>query len=114
MLDAVAFVREVLSLMEEPDRPLPMGIVRLNTDAGPVTIESRDRAVLAYEGAGQAAETVTWPSSALAQLVTGYFSVETLCATLNTPLSRASTALLGALFPRRWRFSKNGSWFFKS
>jgi hypothetical protein len=57
---------------------------------------------------------VGWPSSALAQLVTGYRPVKVLNVIYNTPLPAEAVALLGTLFPQRWRLSRNESWTFKS
>ena len=57
---------------------------------------------------------VAGAAAALAQLVTGYRSADTLCEVHGTPLVPESTALLAALFPRRWRLSRNESWTYAS
>jgi hypothetical protein len=56
---------------------------------------------------------IHWPSSALAQLVTGYRSAEMLGALLGIKTPPEALALLEALFPRRWRFSRDESWVFR-
>jgi len=68
---------------------------------------------MASGGVKPGAAQLKWPSSALAQLVTGYRSVEVLSAIHNTPLSVEAMTLPEVLFPRRWRFSRNESWTFK-
>jgi hypothetical protein len=45
--------------------------------------------------------------------VTGYQPVEALSVIHNTPLPAETMALLGILFPQRWRLSRNESWTFK-
>jgi hypothetical protein len=65
-------------------------------------------------GVGPEAVRVAWPSSALAQLVTGYRSANVLSAVRNTALPAEIGNLLEALFPQRWRFSRNESWTYRS
>jgi hypothetical protein len=48
----------------------------------------------------------------LAQLVTGYRSAETLALIHGLELPPEAQALLSALFPPCWRFSRNESWTF--
>jgi hypothetical protein len=114
VLDALAFVREVLGVLDAPGAPLPDGEVCLDTDVGAVTIACRGGRATEHEGRRPGVETAAWPSGALAQLVTGYRSVETLCMLYQTPLSPQALALLDGLFPRRWRLSRNESWTYRS
>jgi hypothetical protein len=113
VLDAAAFVRAALDGVGDPG-PVPQGRICLDTDAGRVTIACTGSEVVASDEVQGGAETVRWPSAALAQLVTGYRSAEVLCAIHDTPLSSQAVALLQALFPPRWRFSRNESWTFRS
>jgi len=111
VLDAVGFLSKALKCLE-PNQSLPRQEVCFDTDAGLVTIEpSGDRATVSDE-ARPGAHRVTWPSSALAQLVTGYQSAEVLTTMHSTPLPSEAIDLLAALFPQRWRFSRNESWTF--
>lgn len=113
VLDAAAFVRRALQCARGPKGPLPSVTVCLDTDAGSVTIESLGGRVLVSEIASPDAITVRWPSSALAQLVVGYQSAEVLSTIHNRPLPTDALTLLKALFPPRWRFSRNESWTFR-
>jgi hypothetical protein len=107
VLDAPLLLAEVLRL--QPPRLAPNGAVCLDTDAGHASIECRDGAITVTVGLLVGAPVVSWPAQALAQLVTGYQSAATLAA-LHGPAALESLALLGALFPRRWRLSRNESW----
>jgi hypothetical protein len=114
VLDAAALVRCVLNVLDEPDLVLPKGTACLDTDAGTVIIESAEHGVVVSDEMVPGATMVDWPSSALAHLVTGYRSAETLCAIHELALPVESLSLLQALFPRRWRLSRNESWTYKS
>ena len=113
VLDAPSFVRCVVHGSNVPGLSLPEGAVCLNTDAGEVTIESLGDRVVVSDGMRPGARSVEWPSSALAQLLTGYRSAQMLGEIHRTPLAAGSLALLGGLFPPGWRFSRNESWTFK-
>jgi predicted N-acetyltransferase YhbS len=114
ILDAAMFVQQVLDVLDVTEARVPDGRVCLDTDAGAVTIESQRGVVTAHAGIRPDAELIQWPSSALAQLVTGYRSAETLSALHQAPLSPTALALLQALFPPRWRVSRNESWVYRS
>ncbi len=113
VLDAAAFLREVLP-RAKPEVTLPEGEVCFDTDAGLVTIESLGGGVEVSDETSPSAPAVKWPSSALAQLATGYQTAAILCTTHDTSLPPGAMALLNALFPQRWRFSRNESWVYKS
>jgi hypothetical protein len=113
VLDAVGLVRNVLGFLDESDLVLSKGTVCLDTDAGTAIIESLEHRVVVSDEMKPGAITVDWPSSALAQLVTGYRSAQALCAIHNTSLPVESLSLLQTLFPRQWRLSRNESWTYK-
>ena len=113
VLDAPAFVREGLECQAVPPLGLPEGMICLETDAGAVTIESSGGAVMASDGMDRGAHVVRCHSSLLAQLVTGYQTAQVLCAIHGVDVPGAALALLGALFPPRWRISRNESWTYK-
>jgi len=96
VLDAAALVQEALACSPLPERPL--------------TLESTGERVTALAGVRPAVERARWPAAALAQLVTGYRSAERLAVLHGISLSPEALALLGALFPPGWRFSRNESW----
>jgi hypothetical protein len=93
---------------------LPEAAVALDTDAGAVTIVSQAGEVTALPGIAPGERALHWPSSALAQLATGYRSAETLALLRGLELPPESRALLSALFPPCWRFSRNESWTLRS
>jgi hypothetical protein len=99
---------------EERGNTLPNATVALETDAGAVTIASRKGQVAAHAGIAPGERALHWPSSALAQLVTGYRSADTLAQLLGLELPPEARSLLSALFPPCWRFSRNESWTFRS
>ena len=114
VLDAPRFVAQALTYQREPEGTLPTVTVCLDTDAGRVTIAvSAGRAKASPEDIADAV-TVRWPSTALAQLVVGYQPAELLAALQGTPLPAGALSLLSALFPRRWRFSRNESWTYEA
>lgn len=113
VLDAMPFVREALRGLEKPVQSLPKGMICLDTDVGSVAIESLGKDVAVSEEVKPGAVRVKWPSSALAQLVTGYRSVGLLSAIHSTPLPVEAMGLLEILFPRRWRLSRNESWTYR-
>jgi predicted N-acetyltransferase YhbS len=114
VLDGAAFLRAALNGLVDSGGSLPGGVVGFDTGAGTATIESSDRGMKVTEGVGPEAVPVAWPSSALAQLVTGYRSANVLSAIHNTTLPTEIGDLLEALFPQRWRFSRNESWTYRS
>jgi GNAT superfamily N-acetyltransferase len=124
VLDAAAFVSQTLDLRPEEAglsfRPELGGLRRsggslaLDTDAGVVTLSVSDTQVTAQEGILPGAMVLSWPSAALAQLVTGYRSPQTLALLHGIALPPEADALLSALFPTCWRFSRNESWTFCS
>jgi predicted N-acetyltransferase YhbS len=114
VLDAAVFLRAALRGLADSSGSLPGGVVGFDTDAGVATIESDDRGVQVREGLSPEAVPVVWPSSALAQLVTGYRSAGVLSTIHNTTLPAGVRDLLEVLFPQRWRFSRNESWTYRS
>jgi len=114
VLDAAMLLGAVLDCVKESRLSLPKGAVCFDTDAGAVTIDSLGDTVTASGEPVPGTAVVRWPSSALAQLVTGYQPVEVLCTIHKTSLPAEAMSLLQALFPRRWRFSRNESWTFRS
>jgi GNAT superfamily N-acetyltransferase len=114
VLDAAAFVQRVLDVLDMSGTDIPDGRICLDTDAGAVTIECQEGVVGARARVHPGVEAVHWPSSALAQLVTGYRSVELLSELNETSVSSDALASLGALFPPRWRLSRNESWTYRS
>jgi hypothetical protein len=113
VLDAASFVSEALRL-QPLAQPLPTSKVSLVTDAGVVVIQGSGLNWEAREDTGGDAVPVKMPASALAQLVTGYQPIEILAAMHKMALPPDAAALLAALFPPRWRFSRNESWVFRS
>jgi hypothetical protein len=114
VLDAAQFVREALVGRAEVWQALPQTAVSVETDAGAVSVESLGDEVMVSRGIKPHAAAVMWPSSALAQLVTGYRAAGILAALHDTNLSSDTLALLAALFPRCWRFTRNEGWAFSS
>lgn len=114
VLDAAVFVSQALACRPDGADPLPEAMLALDTDAGAVTITSRDGHVAAHEGIEPGALRLPWPSSALAQLVTGYRSAGTLALLHGLELPPEAQGLFSALFAPCWRFSRNESWTFKS
>jgi len=112
VINTVLLVREALKCLEQSEYPVPEGMICFDTDAGAVTIESSGGSVTALDGVEPGAVTVKWPSSVIAQLVTGYHTAPVLSAIHGTPLSDETMAMLEALFPQQWRFSANESWMF--
>ena len=113
VLDAAGLVKSALQGPPEGKPDLPDGSAAFETDAGTVTIISRAGLVTAQEGLQPNAPLIHWPSSALTQLVTGYRSAEMLGVLHGTEMPPQTLALLQALFPPRWRFSRNESWTFR-
>jgi len=113
VLDAAALLRVALPGFM-PTRPLPALLLTIETDAGTATLIGAAGGVALATGAKPLAERVRWPAAALAQLVTGYRPAEMLALLHDTPLSPEARDLLTALFPPRWRFSRNESWVYKT
>jgi hypothetical protein len=114
VLDSAGFVKEVLAQLEKVCNSFPEGIICFDTDAGYVMIESfRDKLTVSGK-IGQDSEMIELSSSALAQLVTGYQSIEVICAIHNVQISSQALRLLEVLFPHQWRFSRNENWVYGS
>jgi hypothetical protein len=113
VLDAAGLVRNVLDFLDDSKLILPEGTICLDTDVGTVSIESSEYGVVVSDEIRPGATTVDWPSSALAQLVTGYRSALNLCAIHELSLPAESLLLLQELFPSQWRLSRNESWTYK-
>jgi GNAT superfamily N-acetyltransferase len=114
VLDAARLVRGALTGPSEASLALPESTVALQTDAGAVTISCQRGRITAQEGIAASTPVIEWPSSALAQWVTGYRSAEMLGILHDTEIPPQALALLHALFPPRWRFSRNESWVFRA
>lgn len=114
VLDTIAFLRQAVRGLESLGLSLPTATIGFDTGAAATTVACAGGRVMVSEGIAPGATRVEWPSSALAQLVTGYRPVEVLCALHGTPMSAQATTLLEALFPPRWRLSRNESWIYKS
>jgi hypothetical protein len=111
VLDPAVLLREAIQGADKP--PFEITIC-FNTDAGAVTIESASEGLTVHRGINTDAVHTEWPSSALAQLVAGYRSVEVLDIVHGTSLPAEARAFLTVLFPTRWRLSRNESWTFRS
>jgi hypothetical protein len=109
ILDPAAVLRQALPLLVR-EQALPAAAVCLDTAEGPVTIAGRGALPVVADGALPGVPRVRWPLTALAHLLTGYRSVVTLSVVHDTPLSANARTLLEALFPQRWRFSRNENW----
>ncbi len=114
VLDAAPFVEQAARGWAGSERALPNVVIGFDTDAGAVSISSRDNKVAVSRAIESQASVLKWPSSALAQLVTGYQAVDVLGTLHDTDLSSDTREVLGTLFPPRWRFSRNESWTFSS
>jgi hypothetical protein len=112
VLDAVALLEQAVRGLGPEGASWPRGRICLETEAGAVSLESDGQRLRVHAGARPGVTRVPWPASALAQLVTGYRSVEVLSAIHDVPLLDDALELLGALFPPRWRLSRNESWTF--
>ncbi|KPJ51545.1 hypothetical protein AMJ39_09705 [candidate division TA06 bacterium DG_24] len=112
VLDARGLVREVLA--DWTGEAVLEGGVCLDTDAGDVTVVRSGSEVVVGEERRPDLPSIAWPSSGLAQLVTGYRSAEELSELHHTSLPGPAVDLLDALFPRTWRFSRNESWTYGS
>jgi hypothetical protein len=113
ILDPAAVLRQALPLLVT-GQALPTAAVCLDTAAGPITIASSGALPVVAEGALPGVTRVRWPLAALAHLLTGYRSVEVLSVLHDTPLSTDAKALLEALCPPRWRFSRNETWTYQA
>ena len=112
VLDTPLLLAEVLRC--QPPREAPSGAVCLENDAGSVTIDCAGGSVKVLAGAAAGVPVVEWPVPALAQLATGYQSPAILATERGLSAPAEALALLGALFPRRWRLSRNESWTYKA
>jgi predicted N-acetyltransferase YhbS len=112
VLDAAGFMRAALACLELA-LPLPETAISFETDAGNLTLESTGKTAHIADTLAPDAPVIAWPSAALAQLVTGYRSVEMLSVIHNTALPERALMLLQALFPPGWRLSRNESWTYR-
>jgi hypothetical protein len=108
VLDAAGFMRAVIACLK-PEFSLPEAILSFETDAGDVTLESNGTTVRVVDALVPDSPVIHWPSAALAQLVTGYRSVDMLTAIHNTAIPERALVLLRALFSPGWRLSRNES-----
>lgn len=113
VLDAAAVLQAALAGFM-PLRPLPSMLLTIETDAGTATLICAAGGVVLSSSEKPLAERISWPSAALAQLVTGYRPAEVLALLHNTSLSPEARDVLGTLFPPRWRFSRNESWIYQT
>jgi hypothetical protein len=109
VLDTAALLRQALPLLAHR-RPLPVAAVAFANDAGAATLVSDGDSVGVTAGVAPGAAAASWPSGALAQLVTGYRSATLLDELCGARLPSAALALLEALFPTCWRLSRDESW----
>jgi GNAT superfamily N-acetyltransferase len=114
VLDAAGLVRGALDGLPKSGPELPQGSVALETDAGAVSLISQGDRVRVEAGTAPGVPAIRWPSSALAQLATGYRSAELLAVLHGIKAPAQALALLQALFPPRWRFSRNESWVYRA
>jgi len=114
VLDSAGFVKKAISLLENTKIIFPEGVVCFDTDAGCVTIESINGKLKVSDGIKANSEVLNIPSSALAQLVTGYLSAEILCSIHDVHISPKILALLNSLFPPQRRFTRNEGWVFRT
>jgi len=113
ILDAPGFFRTLINNYQRLAALPDPAIIRIETDAGSFLLECTGRELVLSDMYREDHPAVRWPSSALAQLVTGYKSIEIICATFNTELPPEAARMLDQLFPPRWRFSRNESWTYK-
>ncbi|MCL5995327.1 MAG: GNAT family N-acetyltransferase [Chloroflexi bacterium] len=111
VLDMAALLRQVTGKAMLPVRQSLA--LSFDTDAGAATLQCGAGRLAVQQGMPGDALTVRWPSAALAQLITGYQSADSLAQRYNTTLPPPALALLNQLFPRYWRLSRNESWTFK-
>ncbi|HHX65738.1 MAG TPA: GNAT family N-acetyltransferase [Chloroflexi bacterium] len=110
VLNARLLVEQALRHVTEWYDEIPETAVCFESDAGTVAIVGASSRVEARADMDPEMTCINWPSTALAQLVLGYRSVDTLAAIHNTPLDEDSRVLLRTLFPPCWRLSRNESW----
>jgi hypothetical protein len=114
-LDATTLMRRVLRRNGAEGRSRPQGSVTVTTGGDILTIHSTERGVRVTEGRKRGAPHIAWPPSAVAQLAVGYQSAQILTAIHDAPpVDEETAALLDALFPTVWRFSRNESWTYGS
>ena len=112
VLDVAGFLGEAVACLN-PLPPLPTTTVTFHTEAGTATLGSWSQCVHVSRESRPEAIDVHWPTSALAQLVTGYQPIETLCVKYDTQLKDEERSLSNSLFPPVWRLSRNESWTYK-
>jgi predicted acetyltransferase len=113
VLDTPRFLREALKCRRSQTASAEGKIV-LDTEVGTVMLASKNGTLRASDKIDPGARIVKLPSSALAQLVTGYQKAEVLQILHNLSLPDNALRLLNAWFPRQWRFSRNESWTYKA
>ncbi|MBN1877924.1 MAG: GNAT family N-acetyltransferase [Anaerolineae bacterium] len=113
VLDAATFTREAVCARDTA-LSLPKGCVGLVTDIGAVYIDTSSDRVHVSDIIPPDTPTFNWPTSALAQLVTGYQSAGVLNARYHSLLPDKMVTFLDTLFPQVWRLSRNESWTYKA
>ncbi len=113
VLDTPRFLREALKCRRSQTSSAEGKIV-LDTEVGTVMLESKNGTLRASDKIDPDTHIVKLPSSALAQLVTGYQEAGVLQILHNLSLPDSAIILLNAWFPRQWRFSRNESWTYKA
>jgi hypothetical protein len=112
-LDTTTLMRRVLRRNGAQERSRPHGNVSVTTGGNAFTIRSTEKGVSVTEGRKRGAPHIAWPPSAVAQLAVGYQSAQILTAIHDAPpVDEETAALLDALFPTTWRFSRNESWLY--
>lgn len=109
ILDAPRMVEQFLAINGAPKRA--SGELTMRTEAGAFTIVA-ENGVAHVTPAPSMRHALPWPAQALAQLLMGYQTATFLGGYYDVPLPKEAAVLLDALFPRRWRFSRNESWIY--
>jgi len=110
LLDLKTVLEQVLAVVGPAAGSCPSGSVAFDTEAGQATITVGADGPRVADGIAPGALLVPLPADAVAQMITGHRSASTLAYVHQKEIPREATALLDALFPRFWRFSRNESW----
>lgn len=111
ILDLATFLQKVILCLEIP---LDLSLcATFETDAGEATLICAPGTLAVVPGPIAGAVQVRWPSSALAQLATGYQSAAALDARYASHLDPDALNALHGLFPPTWRLSRNESWVYE-
>jgi hypothetical protein len=113
VLDTPRFLSDVLKCRKNQSS-LTEGKIVLDTEVGMVMLESINGTLHASDKIDPGVSIVKLPSSALAQLATGYQNIEVLKILYALSLSDEALTLLNAWFPPQWRFSRNESWTYQT